>query len=261
MSERTHAEALFLAHLPWIERVAAMACRRSGLWGADAEDATAWVKMRLMEDDYAALRGFRGESAPRTFLTAVVIRQFTAWQRGQRGRWRPSAAAERLGSPARDLEALVHREGYTLRQAGEKLRTSGRTDLSDIELARLLERLPSRMPLRPVSVPAPALLDALPADARADARVEAEEAAGRRGAVMGALGRAMDQLEPEERMILRMHLADGYTVADVARALRLEQKPLYRRVDRLRSRVRALLEHAGVRPADVRALPWEGDAP
>lgn len=261
MLDRQNSEALFLKHLGWIEKVAAIACSKAGVWHAEAEDFAAWIKLRLMEDDYAALRKFRGESEIKTYLASIVVRQFHEYQRGRRGRWRPSSAAERLGSPARELEALVHRDGYRLEQAGEKLRTAGVTALSDAELARLLARLPQRAPLRPVEVVSEPLLSAAQADSRADERVAAAEAEARHGEVMGALYRAMEQLEPEERMIVRMHFADGRTLADVARALRLEQKPLYRRVERLRTRLRGYLENDGVRGADVRGVLWEQGTP
>lgn len=253
-------EALFLEHLGWIDRVAGIACSKHGVWGDEARDFTAWVRMKLVEDDYAVLRNFRGDSEFKTFLAAVVVRHFYAFGRAQRGRWRPSAAAERLGSPAKDLEVLVHRDGYTLEQAGEKLRTAGRTTLSDVDLARLLARLPPRQPLRPVEVDPELVLEARPGGSRADERVAAAEAEAHRGEVMGALGQALKQLEPEEQLIVRMHFADGLTLADVARALRLDQKPLYRRVERLRARLRALLEAAGLRGDDVRGLLYEPEA-
>lgn len=257
MPDRPNSEALFLKHLSWIEKVAAIACSRAGVPEGEAEDFAGWVKLKLMENDYAALRKFRGEAGIKTFLATVVVRQFHDYMREKRGRWRPSSAAERLGPPARELEELVYRDGYRLDQAGEKLRTSGRTTLSDKELARLLAQLPARTPTRPVEVVSEPLLFAAEAPSRADERVTAAEAEARRGEVMGALGRALDQLEPEERMIVRMHFADGYTLADVARALRLDQKPLYRRVERLRSRLRHYLENEGVRGTDVRGRPWE----
>jgi RNA polymerase sigma factor for flagellar operon FliA len=40
----------------------------------------------------------------------------------------------------------------------------------------------------------------------------------------------------------------------VARALRLEQKPLYRRIDQLRAKLRVDLERHGVTAEDVREL-------
>ncbi|MFL5542244.1 MAG: sigma-70 family RNA polymerase sigma factor [Longimicrobiaceae bacterium] len=261
MTDWIDPEAVFLAHLEWIDRVASIACSKNGVWGAEAEDFKGWVQMQLMEDDYAVLRNFKGDSEIKTYLASVVTRQFITYLRKQGGRWRPSAAAERLGSPARELEILVRREHYTLEQAGQKLRTSGLTTLSDIELARLLARLPERPPLRPVQVDPELVLGAKANASHADERVTAAEAEARRNEMMGALGQALGQLEPEEQVIVKMHFADGYTLADVARALGLEQKPLYRRVDRLRARLKAFLESAGLRGDDVRGLLYEMEAP
>ena len=260
MDDRQSAEARFLEHLGWIERVAAIACSKQGVWGAEAEDFTASVKIRLMEDDYAVIRRFRGESTVKTYLATVVARQFQDFMRDRLGRWRPSAVAERLGPPASDLEALVHRDGYRLEQAGEKLRTAGRTTLSDAELARLLARLPARAPRRPVEVAADTALLSAEAPSRADEDVAAAETDAARGELMEALGRALERLEPEDRLIVQMHFAEGDTLADVARALRLEQKPLYRRVDRLRKQLKDWLESEGVRWTDVRGVLGEEGA-
>jgi RNA polymerase sigma factor for flagellar operon FliA len=254
MYDRLNPEALFLEHLDWIDKVASITCSTRGMWGADAEDFIAWVRMKLVEDDYAVLRGFRGGSELKTYIAAVIARQFSSYRRAQRGRWRPSAAARRLGSPATELELLVQHEGYTPREAGEKLRTAGRTTLSDTELARLLDQLPRRGPPRPVEVGPTWLLDDIPDPSQPDERVVAEETEAHRKRLLDALGRAMEHLDREGQLIVRMHFADGYTLADVARTLRVEQKPLYRRVERLRVRLRAFLEGEGLRPDDVRCL-------
>jgi RNA polymerase sigma factor (sigma-70 family) len=254
MPDRLTSEKLFLEHLGWIDRVASMACSKAGMWGADAEDFAGWIRVKLMEDGYAAIQKFRGEATPKTFLATVVVRQLQEYRRQHGGRWRRSAAAERLGSPAGDLEALVYREGYTLEQAGEKLRTSGRTHLTDAELARLLEQLPRRTPLRPVQVQGDAALNRAEGRLRADERVAEAEAAAERERVMGALRRAMQRLDPEDRMLVRMHFADGKTLASVARTLELEQKPLYRRIEKLRAGLQESLEGEGVHLSDVHDL-------
>jgi RNA polymerase sigma factor (sigma-70 family) len=261
MPDRSSSEVIFLKHLGWIDKVAALACSKNGIWGTEAEDFAAWVKIRLMEDDYAALRRFRGEAEVKTYLATLVVRQSYEYMRARHGRWRSSTAAERLGPTALELEVLVHRDGYRLEQAGEKLRTAGRTTLSDAELARLLARLPTRSPLRPVEVVSEPALLAAEGASRADERVAAAEAESWRGEVMGALERALERLEREERLIVQMHFGDGATLADVARALRLDQKPLYRRVERLRARLRGYLESEGVRQADVRRILGEEGAP
>ena len=252
MLDRGAAEALFLEHLRWIDKAASVACGRYGIWGAEAEDFTGWVRMRLMEDDYAVVRRYRGESELKTYLAAVVMRQFYNFDRVQRGRWRPSAAAMRLGTPAVDLEKLIYRDRYSLAQAGEQLRTAGRTTLSDAELARLLGRLPPRAPLRPVESEPPLGMDATEGPSRADERVVAAEADARRRRIAAEVWAALEQLDPDDRLIVRLHFIRGSTVAEVSRILGIEQKPLYRRVDRLRARLRELLERAGLSIEDVR---------
>lgn len=254
MPDRAAAEALFLKHLDWIDKVASMACANHGVWGDDADDFTGWVRMKLIEDDYAVLRRFRGDAEPKTYLASVVVRHFFTWFRAERGRWRPSAAAERLGAPAVDVEKMVVRDGYSVAQAGERLRTAGRTALSDVELARLLAKLPTRAPLRPEVREPETGIDGTAGDSRADAELVAAEAERRRAQLIEALGVALEQLEPEEQLIVQLHFGQGFTLAAVARTLGLEQKPLYRRAERLRVRLRALLESAGLAGDDVRGL-------
>lgn len=250
MSDPQSPERLFLEHLGWIERAAAIACLKAGVKGAEADDFIGWIKVKLIEDDYAAIRRFRGDAKLTTYLASVITRQLHEFQRERGGRWRPSAAAVRLGPPAPDLEGLVYRDGYTLAQAGEKLRTGGRTALSDMELARLLAQLPMRGALRPVQVAPDHALPQAEAPQRADDRVIASEAATFREKVRDALARVMERLDPEDRMLARMHFGEGRSLAEVARTLRLEQKPLYRRADRLRRRLRENLLAEGV-GADV----------
>lgn len=253
MADTMDPGKLFLEHLPWIEKVAGVVCRKHGVWGDDAEDFASVAKMKLMENDYADLRKFRGDCQVTTYLATLVVRRFHEYARERWGRWRNSAAAEREGQLAKDLETLVHRDGCTLAQAGEQLRNAGKTDLTDAGLARLLARLPTRQPLRAREVGAP-LIESTPAPESADRDVGLAEMDSHRSALLAALFRVMDQLPPEERHILRMRFGDGRSVADVARALRLEQKPLYRKIDQLRARLRRDLELSGVTADDVREL-------
>jgi RNA polymerase sigma factor (sigma-70 family) len=250
MPDRQAAEKLFLEHRDWIDRIADKTCQQHGVWGTDAEEFAGWIRMRLIQDDYAIIRRHRGDATLKTYLTTVVVRQFHEWGRQRWGRWRVSAKAERLGPPAPELETLVHRDRLTLQQAGERLRTSGSTTLSDTGLARLLHRLPERPPLRPLRLPPSASDEALAsaqAESRADERVVAAQADAQRARLAAALERALNQLAPEDRTIAEMHLRDGLSVADVARALNLDQKPLYRRIERLRRHLRESLEQDGIR--------------
>lgn len=259
MPDRQNPEALFLDNLGWIERVAASVCRRHGLGGDDADDFASWAKMKLVEDDYAALRKFRGESSITTYLTVVVAMLYRDYRVSRWGRWRPSAAAQRRGRVAVRLETLVHRDGHRLDQAGEILRTSGETELPDGELARILAALPDRAPMRPVEV-GPEPLGGAPSAERADDRVLGAEAEAERRAADEALARALARLPPEDRLILRMRFWEELSVADIARGLDLPQKPLYRRIDRALAELRRHLEASGVSRERVRALLGEGAA-
>jgi hypothetical protein len=60
-------------------------------------------------------------------------------------------------------------------------------------------------------------------------------------------------------MILKMRFDSGFTVAEVARVLKVDQKSLYRRIERLLSDLRACLEAAGVDAASARsAIEYRG---
>ncbi|HEV3051584.1 MAG TPA: hypothetical protein VGX50_14865, partial [Longimicrobium sp.] len=78
--ERQKAEALFLANLELVEQSVATLCRRYGLGGDEADDVVSWVKLRLIEDDYTALRKFRGDSSIRTYLVVVVATLFREYR-------------------------------------------------------------------------------------------------------------------------------------------------------------------------------------
>lgn len=253
MAERHELEALLRDNLGYVDRVAASLSRRHGLSGDDADDFAGWAHVRLVENDYAILRKFRGESAITTYLTVVMAMLFRDYRVARWGRWRPSAAARRLGEVAVRLETLVYRDGYRVDQAGERLRAGGHTDLPDRELVRLLSRLPPRTSPRPVEVGAEPLA-ALPAASGADHDVAASEAEAERNTAQSALLKAVDALPQEDRAILRLRIWEDLSVADIARTLDTPQKPLYRRLERIFAQLRQQVEQAGITRGDVRRM-------
>jgi len=265
MSERDDYEALFLAHLPFVRKVVARVLAQSGLRGADAEDAAAWVEARLWEDDYAILRKWRGESKLTTYLTVVIANLWREFRVKEWGRWRPPVAALRLGPLAVRLVTLVHRDGLTLAQAAEHLRTRGETRLSDRELAELLARVPMRDRPRVVDdreVPIETVADERGADERV---LDVETAAARRS-LHDKLVDAIARLDPLARVVIQMHFLEGHSLADVARALGTEQRPLYRLKDRSLATLKGRLLDAGVTHEQVHdliggALDGDGGAP
>jgi RNA polymerase sigma factor (sigma-70 family) len=256
MAARQELEALFLSHLGAIERIAGAICRRHGMAGDDAADFGSWVKLKLVENDYAILGKFRGESALGTYLTVVIAMLARDYRVQRWGRWRPSAAARRRGQIAVRLETLVYRDGHQLDQAAEVLRTRGETALSDRDLAQLFAQLPTRGPLRPREVGTDSLATLADAGTAGDP-LEAYGLATNWRAIDRTLATVLECLPVEDRAILRMRFWEGMSVADIARALGILQKPLYRRIERTLGDVRRSLETSGVSRETAQALLGE----
>jgi RNA polymerase sigma factor for flagellar operon FliA len=253
MSERDDYEALFLAHLPFIDRALDAVGRVLGLRGADAEEFASWARERLWEGDYQILRKWRGESRLTTYLTTVITTLGREFRVKRWGRWRPSAAAQREGPLAIRLETLVYRDGLRLEEAAELLRTRGETDASDRDLAALLARLPARARARrgdDREVP----IEGIAAPLAADDDVTAEEHETERRHAYRAMFDALRRLDPQEQIVIRMHYLEGRSLADVARALDVPQKPLYRLKDRALETLARQVEAAGVTRDQVRTL-------
>ncbi len=236
-------QRLLLENLPRIETVVAYVCRRHNCGTDEAEEFSAHVMAKLVADDYAILRKFQGKSRFETYLTTVITHLFLDWRNHRWGKWRPSAEAKRLGPVARKLEELA-RDGYTFEESCELLRTNHKVVLSRAELEALAARLPVRLPRK---MEGEERLEALPAgEPGPDERILERERQEVRGRVWEALGRAWAKLPDGDRLILKLHFQQGMQVVEIARALHLEQKPLYRRVDRLRETLRKDLEREGI---------------
>lgn len=237
----------FLELLPTIDALSAALARRRGLVGDDADDFAAHVRARFVESEYAALRQFRGEAAITTYLSVVIASWLRAYLFAREGRWRPSAAALRLGPVAVQLERLVSRSGRTANEAIAELLAGGDQPYTERELRDMLRALPHRLPLRP-QVVAGDLALAVPSAAttQADARVVADEHDLAVARAQRALETALQTLPHDDRVLVTMRFLDGLSVADIARTLRLEQKPLYRRLERAVTALRRQLEALGV---------------
>jgi RNA polymerase sigma factor for flagellar operon FliA len=253
MTESPDFEALFVQNVPVIDRATAVVARRHGFSPDDTKDLTSWVHLRIIEDNYAALRKFRGESSIATYLTVVVAMLVRDYRAQHWGRWRPSASARRLGDVAIRLETLVHRNGLPLQQASELLRTAGVTTQTDRQLSTLFAQLPSRRPLRPVEVGADSLAQVVTTSS-ADTPMELQQLDDEREKCRQLVEDALNALPTEDRLILRLRFWENVSVADIARGLRLEQKPLYRRLERLLVDLRRALTTAGLQPRRLQEL-------
>jgi RNA polymerase sigma factor (sigma-70 family) len=227
----------FLEHLPVIDRAIASIARRHALSSSDAEEFASWAKARIVASEYAVFRKFGGRSSMATYLSAVLAHLFLDYRNSFWGRWRPSAAATRLGPVAIRLEELLHRDGHTMREAREVLRSAG-VPLSDIEISRLATQLPMRQPSDEVP------LEALDGSRHEAGQVPAEPDFDDAG--LQVLRDALQALPAEDQVIMRMRFWQDLSVAEIARILHLDQKPLYRRIDAIEQTMRALLTTRGM---------------
>jgi RNA polymerase sigma factor (sigma-70 family) len=240
----SRADTLYLEHRELIEGAIRFVSRRHRLPAADAQDFESTARLHLIAHDAAALRAFRGQSSLRTYLHTVVTRVFLDWRNARWGKWRPSAEARRLGPLAVQLETLTARDGLSFDEACETLRTNLGVTASRDELAAIAARFPRRS--RRVLVSDEALETRLAPDGTADgplARREAAEAAAR---AARELEQCLRSLPPQDRLILRMRFQDTFSVQQIARALSLDPKPLYRHITKVLGRLRRELEGAGI---------------
>jgi RNA polymerase sigma factor (sigma-70 family) len=250
-------EQLFVSELALIERVIAWVCARRCLRGADAEDFASTVKLRLIENDYEILGRFEGRSSLKTYLTAVVHRLYIDFQTQRFGKWRPSAEARRLGTTALRLESLLYRDGLTLDEACSVLRNDLETPENREALYALSLKLPQRSrrgrhttePHEPVDV-----RDGFSVVEQTERRALAAK-------TFAALRQALRRLPPRDRIVLRLHVEDGLSMADVAKGLGEDHKALYRRRDTVFKQLRLDLQAEGIHCSDARellsTLDWE----
>jgi len=250
LSRSMEAEEFFLSHLGTIESIVAYIARSNRLDSLEAEEFQATVKLELIENNFALIRGFEGRSSFSTFLTALIQRMFYQHRVRLWGKWRPSAEARRLGDKAIALERLMSRDGLSFHEVVEMMTTGSGAQCTVAELEAIYARLPPRQP-RPVLVSGDAVPETAAIEDDKDSRVQEEKRASIARAVAEVLDRCIAEADPEDQVILRMRFWNGRRVPDVARALQLDQRKVYKRIERMLSKIRHALEVSGVSQSDV----------
>jgi RNA polymerase sigma factor (sigma-70 family) len=249
-------EELFQANLALVERVISGVCRRAGLRDADAEDFASSAKLALIENDYAILRGYEGRAPLGAFLAVVVQRLLAREWTRLRGRWHPSAEAERNGPAAVLLEKLTVREGRSLDDAIEIVRTV-HPSLDRARARELAATLPQRAPrLRLVPLPDQELSVAAPDSA--DARVNEADTLRASERAARVVRETLAALPLQDRMLMRFHFGAEMSIADASRMLGVPQRPLYRRIEALLRQLRGALEREGVGASAVEDMIGAG---
>lgn len=254
-------EANFLAALPVIDDVTGQVCRRHRLSPAESDEFRSDVRLHFIERNYEVLRKFEGRCALATYVNVVTQRVFLDWRNRMWGRWRPSTEARRLGPTAILIERLVTRDGWSIAQALETVKVNHQIELDD-EMTAFCNTLSARVPVRRMVSEDDAAEVASPGPAADDNLVKAEgDFLAKR--VQTALDRARQALPPMDRLILKMRFEDRAAVSDIARALHLDQRPLYRTLERLLKTIGEAMQADGILRADIDAyfnappIEWE----
>ena len=253
-----HPEEVFVANLSLLERVIARVCRKTRLFGPDAEDFASAAKLFIIEDDYAVLRAHDRSSSLEVYL-AVVLHRFLINERSRAfGRWRASAEAKRMGIAGVLLEKLLRRDRRPIGEALPIVRAADAT-LTDERIATMAERLPEReVRPRPVALEEE-MSEVLAARDDAEARVlesDRRRIAARAGA---AIRESLEGMAADDRMHVKWRYGSSMQISDNARMLGVPQRPLYRRIEALLGQLRAALAAAGVDAAAATDLGDELD--
>jgi RNA polymerase sigma factor for flagellar operon FliA len=245
-------EAFFLANLPVIDAVIRAVCRRYHLTADESSEFASDVRFHIIGKDYELLRKFEGRSRLDTYLTVAIVRLFLDRRNRLWGKWRPSAEAKRLGKLAILLERLVTRDGLTFEQVVETLRTNHGVEMND-QLYALYVKLAQRAPSRQFVIEdeAEKVPTTTPGTDGVVLRAEQDFLTKR---MQTAVDRVRETLTPEDQLILKMRFEDSVSVADIARALHVNQKRLYVTIGQLLDMLRRGFEAEGISRDDAKAL-------
>ena len=245
------ARALLEQNLDLIERVIRLTSRRQRLDESEAEEFASIVKLKMVENDYAIIRKFEGRSLLRTFITIVVQRMLIDYRIHHWGKWHASAEAKRLGDLAVELEQLLNRDGRTIDEALPLLQARY-AEASRETLEGIAQRLPERRARRRM-VDLSEAEDVAVDDGTEASLLESERRQMCRR-LSAAMREAIERLPEKDRLLLQLRFECRMTVAQMSRSMQIEQKLLYRRMEKLMRDLRAELEGAGIDPRDAADL-------
>jgi RNA polymerase sigma factor (sigma-70 family) len=237
---------ILLEKLSLIEQILVSICHRKGMRPEEIEEFSSVVKLHLVENDYAIIRAFRGRSSFATYIAAVITRLLLDHRNREWGKWRSSAEATRLGETAVLLEKLLYRDQRSHEEAMAAL-VAKYPKITRAEAEALVARIPPRVRRRRVDID----------DAASEATHPESAAAERTETAMlvsSEICNFIDHLSDDDQLLIRLRFDSEMTVADIARALHLDQGVLYRRLYQLFADLRKCLESAGFRAQDVTDL-------
>ena len=244
-------QRLLLDHLDLINQIVRTVGRRRHLSGPEQEDFASFVNLRMVDDDYAILRKFQNRSSLRTYLAAVIERLSLDFCVERWGRWRPSAAADRLGPVAVLLERLVSRDGHTLEEAMEIVRTNHGSALSPRQLRDIWGQLPARIRTAEVGEEAAATVIASQTSESIVDDAERRQSIDR---LERTLQSAFAVVPDQDRVLLALRFDQDLSIAQIATLTGVSVPTLHRRLDRTIKDLRRALTASGFDPREVAGL-------
>jgi RNA polymerase sigma factor (sigma-70 family) len=246
-------EKLFLEQLGTIERAIRFACHRHALRDEEAEDFASAVKLKLIENDYAVIRKHERCSSFAAYIAVVVRRLLLDYRIAQWGKWHASAEAKRFGEPALTIETLLYRDGRTIDEIVPLLLRRW-PDLTRARIDAIAHALPQRT-RRARLVAIDLAADTIGADDMSVHEMAFEADRLELSTRVAAIVRGtMKELDEHDRLIFRLRFEGAMSIAEISRTLCVEQKPLYRRLQRALARIRSRLENAGIAAEDVNEI-------
>lgn len=243
-------QRLLLDHLDLIDQIVRKTGRRRHLSAAEREDFAGFVRLRLIDDDYAILRKFQGRSSWFTFLAAVIERLSLDFCAQIWGRWRPSARAERLGPEAVLLERLIARDGHSVDEAIGLARHHG-VDLPDDALRRICQQLPTR--IRPAEVEEDAAASILGND-NSEVLVEEAEREQAVERLNRGLRAAFTEIAASDRVTIALLFDQNLPIARIASLTGSSVPTIHRRLKRSFQHLQRALARDGFSALEVAGL-------
>jgi RNA polymerase sigma factor for flagellar operon FliA len=244
-------QRLLLDHLDLVEQIVRTTGRRRHLSSTEREDFASFVRLRLVEDDYAILRKFQNRSTLWTYLAAVIERMSLDFCAEKWGRWRPSAMAERLGPVAVTLERLVTRDAHTVEEAMEILRTNHDVGKTYAELRRIWEKLPVRVRTTEVGEEAAA---AISSGDNSEIQVEDSDRQKSIERLQRALTTAFEKIAAQDRVLIALRFDQDLSMVEIAKLTGSSVPTLHRRLDKSVKQLRLALTAEGFDPREVAGL-------
>ena len=237
-------EQLIVQQRSHIEQVVGDLARRHHLAPAEVQEFRGIAMRSLERHDFELLRAFDGRSTWETYLTLVVTREFFLFQGELWGQWRPTQTARRLGPAAVLLEELVLRDHVSISEAIDLMRSVHRVDMPRYRIAQMAQELR-------LDVGFGERLPSLAAEARGEGCSDPR--------IQEVVREALAALPPDDRLIVELRFRDGQPLTRIARIMRMDARPLQRRLNQVKAVIADSLLGEGVSRTEIDALLQHGE--